>query len=836
MDGFLKRGMTKASALATLLGVGVGGALARFRAPLFPDLLDLSGPEPSEAAFTRAAGLVAAALLVFAAGPVVRRAPGALLAGATAGVATSLLDPLDGGLLVGVAPPWLVACPWFALAAIVAFVARRQLGSYASSRVEDGAPATSPALLAGVLISASGATLGLEGLARLALRLGLATRGEDALLATVLMALLTTGGLIFGRPALRGGASRCAGAALGAATLSLVALALAAGIAEPLGFKALCARIHADASLAGTPTVGAFVALVVLLLPALAAGATLHLTRRPAAMAAVLLGAAIAVAAAPGLLAADPLASILGAGPGSGSAGLVRLGAIIGGAGTLLHVALHREGPRLALGGAGLGVMLGAAGLPVRPVPVLHPWEPFPVEPLVVFETVDGQFIVDPTGRGRRRASLDQRPLSPRARGLAGEAARLRASVEAVGPAPVRRILFVGLLTPERAQTLTTLGIGHVDRTAGWWRSMALVEAAVGTDQVGMPGEVLSRKVARQRAWAGDYDLVLAPGTGASGPLPASLGLRLGDGATPIIAWRKADRMARHLPWSATLLRATDGLLTTSMAWTAGEVFGTERPTEAGATVSRWEWLRLKPEDRARLATAEAEVRISRSWTASSVDRAVAWHALTQAPSSPFESAIEQVELSDASLDLLREGAVGSPALSPFDRGVIEDAARVLTEKRLVPEVVRFAGPIAEAHPGWPALERALARADLEELNPEAALARLEALTRGPTGQGAAPVAEHRDTALLRTAALLELDRPADAAAALRTMAQARPGDLELSLRLADALVAAGDPEGRQLAARLYAEHPGHPELFGLAQGKRGMTSLDPDPSRRDGR
>ena len=67
-------------------------------------------------------------------------------------------------------------------------------------------------------------------------------------------------------------------------------------------------------------------------------------------------------------------------------------------------------------------------------------------------------------------------------------------------------------------------------------------------------------------------------------------------------------------------------------------------------------------------------------------------------------------------------------------------------------------------------------------------------------------------------------------------MAQARPGDLELSLRLADALVAAGDPEGRQLAARLYAEHPGHPELFGLAQGKRGMTSLDPDPSRRDGR
>ena len=67
-------------------------------------------------------------------------------------------------------------------------------------------------------------------------------------------------------------------------------------------------------------------------------------------------------------------------------------------------------------------------------------------------------------------------------------------------------------------------------------------------------------------------------------------------------------------------------------------------------------------------------------------------------------------------------------------------------------------------------------------------------------------------------------------------VAEARPGDLEVGLRRADALVAAGDPAGRELAARLFADHPDHAELFGLAQGMRGMTTLDPDPGPADGR
>ena len=89
---------------------------------------------------------------------------------------------------------------------------------------------------------------------------------------------------------------------------------------------------------------------------------------------------------------------------------------------------------------------------------------------------------------------------------------------------------------------------------------------------------------------------------------------------------------------------------------------------------------------------------------------------------------------------------------------------------------------------------------------------------------------------LLLAATLLELGRPGDAAAALALVAEARPGDLEVGLRRADALVAADAPRGRELAARLFAEHPGHPELFGLAQGMRGMTTLNPDPGPGDQR
>jgi len=251
--------------------------------------------------------------------------------------------------------------------------------------------------------------------------------------AAVLACLLAIGGVVFGRATVGAGAHRCAALLLGAGTLGALALALAAGIAEPLGFKALCARIQSDASLAGTPRVGAFVALVVLVLPALAAGTAAHLARRRTTLAAMLLGAGLGVAAAPGLLEVAPVAWMQGD-DAAGSAGLVRLGALITGVGALLHAALQPGAGRVGLAGVSIGVLVGSALLPVSPVPVLDPWERFPVQPIALFETPDGQFAVEPTGSTRRRVTLDQRELSPRSRASTSES-----SAPGRGSSPARR-------------------------------------------------------------------------------------------------------------------------------------------------------------------------------------------------------------------------------------------------------------------------------------------------------------------------------------------------------------------------------------------------------------
>ena len=811
--------------LTAALGVGLGGFLARTRWPLAPDVLELSGPDPFAGAVTRAAALALAAALVLLSGPLTGRAPVGLLAGTLAGVASALLDPLDGGLLVGVDAPWRAPLPWIALAVVAALASRRASRSLPAP--EEAPPPWRPAALAALLVTASGATLALIGLARLALRLGLATAGEETLLAAVLAALAVAGGAVFGRAFPRARPTHAVVAMAAASPMGIVALAVAGGVTRPLGFKALCARIGADASLAGTPAVGALVALTVLVLPGLAVGAALHLARCQRALAAALAGAALAVAAAPELVNAPPLASLLDR-PRAGAAGLVPVGALIAGVGLLVHASLALDRRRLVLGGASLGLALGAAALPVSAVPVLDPWERFPVPPTAVFETADGQFLVEPTGDARVRVTLDQRPLSPRASELSEEAARLRASIAAVtaAGAPPTRVLLVGLLTVERGQLLAALGVTRVDRTAGWWRSMAMAEEAAalgGAPQ--LAGEVLRPSEARRRAAAGDYDLVLAVGTGARGPVPADLGVRLGPAPPPVIAWTDPERPVRHLDWTPVLVRSTDRLLRTSLAWTAGAVAGDRWSGPAGPAWSWWSWMRVRPDDRPRRVRAETEVRLADAVWGGAVDRGLALHAVAQHRGSPFDSAVQRVTLDDAALEEWRARGEQPHPMTPFERDVIEAAAHLLTEKRLVPELVDFVTPIEAARPGWPALVRALAAADLEELEPAAAAARLSALDPEP-----------RATALLLGAALMRLDRPAEAAAALRPAAAAHPTDREVGVLLADALLAAGDPEGREVAARLLREHPGDPELFGLAQGKRGMTTLSPDPPGALGR
>jgi hypothetical protein len=175
-----------------------------------------------------------------------------------------------------------------------------------------------------------------------------------------------------------------------------------------------------------------------------------------------------------------------------------------------------------------------------------------------------------------------------------------------------------------------------------------------------------------------------------------------------------------------------------------------------------------------------------------------------QAPSSPFETEAQQVELEPATLELLRDAALAGP-LSTYVREAWNWLARVLVGKRDVAAIEAYLAPLAQLHAPWPELQLALARADLEALDPAAAVRRLEPLA--PGGQGPFDVlvllGEAREAA-------------GDAAAAIRTWqtaSEVRPGDLWLQRRLAMAQVRAGDPAGVPAIQALLSEHPEDEEL-----------------------
>ncbi|MEM9379284.1 MAG: hypothetical protein AAGB93_04980 [Planctomycetota bacterium] len=806
---------------ALVLGVGVGGLLARYRATLFPTVLDLAGTAPFDAAKVRAFGLILAALLVRRGRRAVREAPTMLLTGVALGVGTRCLDPVDGSLLTDSASPWIAVLPWLVLAFVGATLGRGARSEVGGSRFER------VALLGGLAFGAAGVAVQVEGIARIALRLGLGTEGDDAVFATVFAALVAVGGAAFGRSVPRAGRAHPLWALAITSVASVAALSIVAAIARPLGFKALCARFGADASLAGTPGVDAIVALTAFVLPALAIGATLHVARHPARLAALLVGAAIGPLAVTSMLSIYPcrdLASL----DSLGSAGLVRQGALVTGLALVVAATGLGARSRVRLGATGLALTVVGVALPVSRVPVLDPWERFPVTPRAIFETASGQFTIEPAGGSLERVTLDHRPLSPRADELRADSMRIVRAVAAArdrdGRLP-KTVLVIGLLTPERAETLQALGVETIDRTAGWWEAMNVLENHLFANRPAPPG----MSGPSEFAIMDEYDLVLAFTSGASASGPLDL-LRSATGPFDVVQWLDPDRPVAHVAMEERVLLSSDGIESFSLARThaldedAG-LIELGPPLPAPTLVG---WMSVRPDERARRVWRDAAARIAAGPSAGAFERAIALHAAAQHVSSPFESATERVELDPEALALWREDAVSRDALSPVQREVLEGLAHVLEGRREVPLTFETLEPIASKHAPWPALERTLAWAEGEELEFEAAAARLAPLWRAEPGDVA--------TARAYAHALVEAGEPADAVDVLRPLSDASPADRPLRTQLADALVAADDAEGRRIARELLRDDPSNPLLFGLARGVRGLEALSAESGPPDGR
>lgn len=757
-----------------------------------------------------------------------RIAPRWALAGAAAVCAARLALPVADPLLAPASIPWLGRSdPGLAPSAdlgralLTAWVCLGgALLARFAPRAEDGA-STAPALATGLFLTSAGAAAQAVALGRITGRVGLGTPEDTAVFVAVAAALLFAGSVTLGALPQRPSARTATWLILGASALGLFALAVAGGVTSPTGFAALCERFGADRSLAGTARVDAAVAATVFIAPSLALGAAATGLQDLRGFAAAVAGAALGAWASRWLL---PVGGegLQEASEALGSASVVRAGAWLAASGAVL--AAGRSAPRLA---AAASAALLATLLPLSAVKVQRPWDRFPAPAAVMFETRAGQFTLEERRGGERSAWLDQRALTP-----VGTSARLDAHclIEALtlltGPADddegpqadldEARVALLGVLTPERAAALRDGGLEAVDRVTAFPAAAALIEGWLLASVE--PGTRLGGDHVDLSSLEG-YDLVIAP------PVGAELAARWAP--LPWTGRREARWAAVDRPLMAGALRepllAVDGLRGTAVGITGPGTTRAGRPRALG-------WLGVRPDERPRASSRVAAARLDRTSSRGQPLGFLRRHADAQRASSPFETEGERVEISAETLASLRDHVLGrEPAsLGPVTVALVEDAAEVLRAQNEVPWTFEFIGPIAaRSTEPWPALERAVAWAEMQELRPADAARRLEALAarRAPSPEDRRALA----------AAWVELGRGAEAAELLEPLHLAAPADRDLAADLAEALVVAGDPRGRRLAAELLADDPLDGRLMALA---RGLRSLDPGAAQRalDGR
>ncbi len=808
---------------ALLFGFTAGVLLSALRAPLGLDLLSIPASSAAASYGYRAAALGVVALGLFAAGGALdgRRRLGSLVGGTAAGLATH-------ALFSGRTPTTPAGALALALVGlgILLFCGRFLAAGRRAPAERPGGPGLAGEATA-LAIAGAGLALVLEGLARHVRLLGPGLPAEHGLLAAVLLGLVLLGGLAFGRLVPSGSAlvpGRAAALSL-AALGGLVGLFVVQGLATPAGLDEYLRRFGLDTSRAGMADGTALVGGAAFVVLGLALGAALFTLEARRQLAALLLGGAVGLALVPRLLAAravDDPQLFLTAMRTASSAGLVRDGMLVALLGAALSAACAS---RAGWGARGVAlVFAGLAALPlawirIDPLAITRPWRERALAPLFSVETAEGLLAIDRSDGGLEMLTLDGRELTPpTVRGALD-----RRCIElAVALLPAERrargelaVLLIGQLTPGRALALTGLGATTVDRSASWHRAMPLLEERLFHGGALPAGRVLSPAAARGAMLSGTYDLVLVPAVPGEAPSTSNLASAPG---TLTVVWLDgaSDVASRAL---GEVLVTTD-LEHLALAVARGGARGAEaaefgQPAflPAGARRSPVRpliWLGLLRHERDSFGRRRLCARLARaSGEGTPSTQALAAHFGTQRHSSPFETRAQRVEVEPRTLEWIRAAAL-APVPSSLDRDLAEGLAAVLAGKRWADELRVYLTEPADRHWPWVGLERALAYAHLEALEPGPAAERLERLVEVE--------ASDVEVWALLGEALLQVGRPADASAAFSRALDLAPGVYELERRLAMALVRAGDPLGRELALHLLVEEPGDDELRLYAQ------------------
>lgn len=828
-------------------GATAGILFSCLRAPLGLDWTQLLVVQSLSRSLFRALALLALALALDPGRPAMRKGPGAgWLVAVCAGF-------LLHGLVLDVTPESRAG---YVLTLLCGTLALRALaGPRETSTSETNADAPPPEALglaerSGLFTIGLGCALALETLAHEVRLFTLGTSADDTVIGVTFLALLVVGAAAFGPLLARLGHERVRFAAglSASAAAALVGILFLKVLAEDglhgylrrfdpiLGvLRALDGKLGGSLGLAAIPTLDgasigtlwttAILAAAALLAPAFVLGATLGGSRHSGRLAPALVGAAAGLVVLPFLIRArgKPLGFEELAGV-SLTWELFLAGTSVAALG-LLVVSATGEAARAA--GCVAAVLLALVPW-IRPRVALwslSPWSPKPVRPELIWPTAEGLLTLEPAREGRLILTLDRKRLTPVAEEEEADERRLRLAWSLL-PEEKRsgtvRALFVGQVTPPRARVLRSLGDLELERTAPWHAAMPVLEGRLFRGEERAPGRIVATAEARSRLGRGDYDwVVAAPPFGpivtwkseareiwGSAEAPRLTSLELPEG-TLGVAWLGGDSLAARGTEFDPLILTVERLESFSVGLVRGLELGAH--SAAGPTFRVAAHAGPRP---ASFLCTMPQLRTflqQRTWTTSlecatpELTRGLALHFAAQQLSSPYETRAQQIELEEEALRAFFAAAPAAGKLDPFTRVLWEALAWLCMEKRMPEHALVYLEPMAERFAPWPALDRAVARAYLEVLEPATARRFLERARQA--------LPEDFELLLESARCAQALGDTAGAVAFLEQAYDLYPDRPEVERAVGLELMRCGDARGRKLLERRLAQDPDDKEL-----------------------